>query len=114
MNMPVKTLAMKRLKGCKRTFYMDEHGGYRHEYVEFYPAELVEKLIEDLSNQVLEKRKKWTSMADLYRTKRKELRDSRHAAVAAKEKLKKCMLVSHNLIKDCPYKRAAINLVRGV
>ena len=114
--MPVKTLAMNRLKGRKRTFYMDEHGGYSHKYVDFYPAELVEKIIEDLSNQVLEERKKWSSMADFYRTKRKELRDSRHAAVASKEKLKKCinLLVSHDLIKDCPYKSAVINLARGV
>lgn len=114
--MPVKTLAMNRLKGSKRTFYMDEHGGYSHKYVDFYPAELVEKIIEDLSNQVLEERKKWSSMADFYRTKRKELRDSRHAAVAAKEKLEKCinLLVSHDLIKDCPYKSAVINLAKGV
>lgn len=114
--MPVKTLAMKRLNGSKRTFYMDEHGGYSHKYVDFYPAELVEKIIEDLSNQVLEERKNWTSLSDYYRTKRKELRDSRHAAVAAKEKLEKCinLLVSHDLIKDCPYKSAVINLARGV
>jgi len=114
--MPVKTLAMNRLKGSKRTFYMDEHGGYSHKYVDFYPAELVEKIIEDLSNQVLEERKKWSSMGDFYRTKRKELRDSRHAAVASKEKLEKCLnlLVSHDLIKDCPYKSAVINLARGV
>lgn len=114
--MPVKTLAMNRLKGSKRTFYMDEHGGYSHKYVDFYPAELVEKIIEDLSNQVLEERKKWSSMADFYRTKRKELRDSRHAAVAAKEKLAKCihLLVSHDLIKDCPYKSAVINIAKGV
>ena len=114
--MPVKTLAMNRLKGSKRTFYMDEHGGYSHKYVDFYPAELVERIIEDLSNQVLEERKKWSSMADFYRTKRKELRDSRHAAVSAKEKLEKCinLLVSHDLIKDCPYKSAVINLARGV
>lgn len=110
--MPVKTLAMKRLKGTKRTFYMDEYGGYKHEDIEFYPAELVEKIIEDLSNQVLEERKKWTSMNDLYRTRRKELRDSRHAAVVAKEKLEKFinLLVSHDLIKDCPEKNALINL----
>lgn len=114
--MPVKTLAMNRLKGSKRTFYMDEHGGYSHKYVDFYPADVVEKIIEDLSNQVLEERKKWSSMADFYRTKRKELRDSRHAAVASKEKLAKCinLLVSHDLIKDCPYKSAVINLAKGV
>ena len=114
--MPVKTLAMNRLKGSKRTFYMDEHGGYSHKYVDFYPADVVEKIIEDLSNQVLEERKKWSSMGDFYRTKRKELRDSRHAAVAAKEKLEKCinLLVSNDLIKDCPYKTAVINLARGV
>lgn len=45
--MSVKTLAMKRLKGSKRTFYMDEHGGYSHKYVDFYPAELVERIIEE-------------------------------------------------------------------
>lgn len=114
--MPVKTLAMNRLKDSKRTFYMDEHGGYSHKYVDFYPADIVEKIIEDLSNQVLEERKKWSSMGDFYRTKRKELRDSRHAAVAAKDKLAKCinLLVSHDLIKDCPYKSAVINLARGV
>jgi hypothetical protein len=107
---------MNRLKDSKRTFYMDAHGGYSHKYVDFYPAELVEKIIEDPSSQVLEERKKWSSMGDFYRTKRKELRDSRHAAVAAKEKLAKCinLLVSHDLIKDCPYKSAVINLARGV
>jgi hypothetical protein len=114
--MPVKTLAMRRLKGSKRTFYMDEHGGYSHKDVDFYPAELVEKIIEDLSNQVLEERKKWSSLGDYYRTKRKELRASRHATVAAKEKLAKCinLLVSHDLIKDCPYKNAVINFTRGI
>lgn len=114
--MPVKTLAMRRLKGKKRTFYMDEHGGYSHKDVDFYPAVLVEKIIEDLSNQVLEERKKWSSLGDYYRTKRKELRASRHAAVAAKEKLEKCinLLVSHDLIKDCPYKNAVINFTRGI
>lgn len=72
--MPVKTLAMKRLNGSKRTFYMDEHGGYSHKNVDFYPAELVEKIIEDLSNQVLEERKKWTSVFDSSRSKRDHLR----------------------------------------
>jgi len=81
--MPVKTIAMNRLKGHKRQFYMDEHGGYRHEYVDFYPAELVEKIIDDLSRQVLEERKKWTEMFDHFRSKRTELRKQRHEAVAA-------------------------------
>lgn len=85
--MPVKTLAMNRLKGHKRNFYMDEHGGYRHEYVDFYPAELVEKVITDLSNQVLEERKKWTSMFDSFRDKRKSLRKERHDAQAALHRL---------------------------
>ena len=85
--MPVKTLAMNRLKGDKRNFYMDEHGGYRHEYVDFYPAELVEKIIEDLSNQVLEERKKWTSVFDSSRSKRDHLRKKRHDAVAALHRL---------------------------
>lgn len=84
--MPVKTIAMKRLEGQKRTFYMDEHGGYQHEYVDFYPAELVEKIIEDLSNQVLEERKKWTSMFNHFKAKRKELRDALHAAIVARDK----------------------------
>lgn len=86
--MPVKTLAMRRLKGEKRTFYCDEHGGYRHEYVDFYPAELVEKIIEDLSNQVLEERKEWSSLSDQYRNKRKELRKERHDALDALHKLR--------------------------
>lgn len=85
--MPVKTIAMNKLKGQKRTFYMDEHGGYRHEYVDFYPAELVEKIIEDLSNQVLEERKKWTSVFDSSRSKRDTLRKQRHDAIAALHKL---------------------------
>ena len=113
--MPVKTIVMRKLEGQKRTFYVDEHGGYRHEYVAFYPAELVEKIIADLSNQVLEERKKWTSMFDHYKAKRKELRDARHAAVAEKDKLSRCLnlLVAHDLIKDCPYKVAVKNLVTG-
>lgn len=113
--MPVKTIAMRKLEGQKRSFYMDEHSGYRHEYVAFYPAELVEKIIADLSNQVLEERKKWTSMSDHYKAKRKELRDARHAAVAEKDKLSRCLnlLVSHDLIKDCPYKVAVKNLIMG-
>ncbi len=85
--MPVKTIAMNKLKGQKRTFYMDEHGGYRHEYVDFYPAELVEKIIEDLSNQVLEERKKWTSVFDSSRSKRDNLRKQRHDAIAALHRL---------------------------
>lgn len=85
--MPVKTLAMRRLKGEKRTFYCDEHGGYRHEYVDFYPAELVEKIIEDLSNQVLEERKECSRLSDQYRNKRKELRKERHDALDALHKL---------------------------
>lgn len=113
--MPVKTIVMKKLKGTKRTFYMDEHSGYKHEYVDFYPAELVEKIITDLSNQVLEERKKWTSMFDHFKGKRKELRDARHAAVAEKDKYAKALrlLVGHDLIKDCPYKTAVKNLVKG-
>lgn len=85
--MPVKTLAMNRLKGHKRNFYMDEHGGYRHEYVDFYPAELVEKIIEDLSNQVLAERKKWSELFDIFRDRRKKLRQERHGAVAALHRL---------------------------
>ena len=85
--MPVKTLAMNRLKGHKRNFYMDEHGGYRHEYVDFYPAELVEKIIEDLSNQVLAERKKWTSVFDSSRCLRGHLRKQRHDAIAALHRL---------------------------
>ena len=86
--MPVKTIAMNKLKGQKRTFYMDEHGDYRHEYVDFYPAELVEKIIEDLSNQVLEERKKWSRLSDQYRNKRKELRKERHNTLDALHKLR--------------------------
>lgn len=78
---------MNRLKGHERTFYMDEHGGYCHEYVDFYPAELVEKIIEDLSNQVLEERKKWTSVFDSSRSKRGHLRKQRHNAVSALHRL---------------------------
>lgn len=113
--MPVKTIAMRKLKGQKRTFYCDVHCGYRHEYVDFYPAELVEKIIADLSNQVLEERKKWTSMFNHFKAKRKELRDARHAAVSDKDKLSRCLnlLVSHDLIKDCLYKAAIKNLVMG-
>lgn len=85
--MPVKTLAMNRLKGHKRNFYMDEHGVYRHEYVDFYPAKLVEEIITDLSNQVLEERKKWTSVFDSFRSKRGTLRKQRHGAVAALHRL---------------------------
>ena len=112
--MPVKTITMKKLEGKKRTFYCDEHGGYRHEYVDFYPAEVVEKIIADLSNQVLAERKKWASMFDHFKAKRKELRDARHAAVHEKDELAKCLnlLVSHDLIKDCPYKVAVRNLVK--
>lgn len=111
--MPVKTIAMKRLEGQKRTFYCDEHGPYRHVDVAFYPAELVEKIITDLSNQVLEERKKWTSMLDHFKAKRKELRDARHAAVHEKDKYEKALrlLVFHDLIKDCPYKVAVKNLI---
>lgn len=86
--MPVKTIAMKRLEGQKRTFYMDEHGPYRHVDVDFYPAELVEKIIEDLSNQVLEERKKWDSLFEQYRNKRKELRQEKHDAQDALHKLR--------------------------
>lgn len=112
--MPVKTIAMKRLGGKKRTFYMDEHGDYRHEYVDFCPAKLVEKIIADLSNQVLEERKKWTSMFDHFKAKRKALRDARHTAVAEKDKYEKALrlLVAHDLIKDCLYKAAVKNLVK--
>lgn len=85
--MPVKTLAMNRLKGHKRNFYLDEHGGYRHEYVDFYPAELVEKVIDDLSRQVLDERKKWSEMFDYFRSKRTELRKERHDAIAALHRL---------------------------
>lgn len=85
--MPVKTIAMNKLKGQKRTFYMDEHGGYRHEYVDFYPADIVEKIITDLSNQVLEERKKWTSVFDSSRSKRGNLRKQRHDAIAALHRL---------------------------
>lgn len=113
--MPFKTIAMRRLEGKKHTFYMDEHGPYRHVDVDFYPADLVEKIITDLSNQVLEERKKWTSMFDYFKAKRKELRDARHAVVREKDKYAKCLnlLVSHDLIKDCPYKVAIKNLVKG-
>lgn len=81
--MPVKTLAMKRLKGEERTFYMDEHGGYSHEYVDFYPAKLVEEIITDLSNQVLEERKKWDSLFEQSKARRKELQDKRNKVITA-------------------------------
>ena len=112
--MPVRTIAMKSLERKKRTFYIDEHGPYRHVNVDFYPANLVEKIIKDLSNQVIEERKKWTSMFDHFKAKRKELRDDRHAAVAEKDRYRKTLriLVEHDLIKDCPYKAAVRNLVK--
>ena len=78
--MPVKTLAMRRLNGQKRSFYCDD--GIHHCNIDFYPAELVEKIITDLSDQVLEGRKKWNSLFDQFKAKRKELRDDRHAAIA--------------------------------
>lgn len=98
--MPVKTIAMKRLEGQKRTFYMDEHGGYQHEYVDFYPAELVEKIITDLSNQVLEWRRNWNSLFFRSKLRRRELLDKRHAAVTEKDKelrhanYKRCLTMS--------------------
>lgn len=110
--MPVKTIAMRKLKGEKRSFYCDD--GCNHREIDFYPAELVEKIITDLSSQVLEERKKWTSMFDHFKAKRKELRDSRHAAVAEKDKYERALriLVEHDLVKDCPYKAAVKNLVK--
>lgn len=112
--MPVRNIAMKRLEKKKHTFYIDEHGPYCHVNVDFYPADLVENIISDLSNQVLEERKKWTSMFDYFKAKRKELRDARHAAVSEKSKYERALhiLVAHNLIKDCPYKAAVKNLVK--
>lgn len=86
--MPVKTLAMRKLKNQKRTFYCDEHGGYKHEYVDFYPAELVEKIIEDLSNQVLEERKKWDRLFEKYKNNRKELHKEKHDVLDALHKLR--------------------------
>lgn len=114
--MPVRTIAMKSLERKKRTFYIDEHGPYRHVNVDFYPADLVEKIITDLSNQVLEERKKWTSMFDYFKAKRKELRDSRHAAVDERDQYRKTLqiLVEHDLINDCPYKAEVKNLVKRV
>ena len=112
--MPVRTIAMKSLEREKRKFYMDEHGPYHHVYVDFYPADLVDKIIMDLSNQVIEERKKWTSMFDYFKAKRKELKDARHAAVNEKDRYGKTLriLVEHDLIKDCPYKAAVRNLVK--
>lgn len=81
--MPVKTLAMQRLKNKAHTFYVDEHGGYSHEYVDFYPAHLVEEIITDLSNQVLDERKKWNSLFDQYKAMRKKLRKERYDALHA-------------------------------
>lgn len=46
------------------------------------PAELVEKIITDLANQVLEGRKNWNSLFERFKAKRKELRDDRHTAIA--------------------------------
>lgn len=114
--MPVKSIAMKRLKRQKRNFYMDEGlGGYQHEYVDFYPAELVEKIITDLSNQVLEERKKWNSLFFRSQLRRRKLWDKRHAAEVERDKYVKALrvLVEHDLIKDCPYKAAVENLVKG-
>lgn len=148
--MPVRTIAMKRLEGKKRTFYMDEHGPYRHVNVDFYPADLVENIIADLSNQVLEERKKWACMFDYFKAKRKGLRDARHAAVVEKDRYEKelaelkadydevrgrlqtanlikdeqkekedkllsCLrcLVMRDLIKDCPEKDSAIEIIKG-
>lgn len=81
--MPVKTLAMRKLKNKARTFYVDEHGDYSHEYVDFYPASLVEEIITDLSNQVLDERKKWNSLFEQYKAMRKKLRKERYDAIHA-------------------------------
>ena len=110
--MPVKTIAIRKLKGEKRSFYCDD--GCHHREIDFYPAELVEKIITDLSSQVLEERKKWACMFDHFKAKRKELRDARHAAVAEKDKYERALriLVEHDLIKDCPHKAAVKNLVK--
>ena len=48
----------------------------------------VEEILEDLANQVLEERKKWSSLSDQYRNKRKELRKERHDALDALHKLR--------------------------
>lgn len=112
--MPVRTIAMKRLKGQKRTFYMDEGpGGYQHKYVDFYPAELVEKIITDLSDQVLEGRRKWNSLFFRSQLQRKRLWDKRHAAEVERDKYLKALrvLVEHDLIKACLYRVRIKNFV---
>lgn len=111
--MPVKSIAMQRLKGKKRSFYCDD--GCNHREIDFYPADVAEKVIADLSHQVLVERRTWTSMFDSFRAKRKELRDARHAAEAERDKYAKALrlLVEHNLIKDCPYIVAVKNLVKS-
>lgn len=76
--MPVKTIAMQRLKGHEHSCY----NSWTHRQETFYPADLVEKIITDLSNEVLEGRKKWNSLFDQFKAKRKELRDDRHAAIS--------------------------------
>lgn len=139
--MPVKTIAMKKLKGTKRTFYCDD--GCLHKDVDFYPADLVEKIITDLSNQVLEGRRKWNSLFFRSQLRRRKLWDKRAAAIAEvgnlkadykeacdrlqtanlikdeqkekADKLLSCLrcLVMRDLIKDCPEKDSAVEIVKG-
>lgn len=104
--MPVKIKAMQFLKGWKDTFYCDQWGPsrgnviYEHQYVDFYPAERVEKLIDDLSKQVLEERRKWTAMWDKCKTTRRKTRDACHAAILKKDKEIKQLKTELDAIKN--------------
>lgn len=72
--MPVKTIAMNKLIPYKHTFYQDQGwDGVNHRERDFYPAELVESIIEDLSNQVLNERKSFNDAFSLWLNRRKVL-----------------------------------------
>lgn len=97
--MPVKTLAMRKLQGEKRAFYCDD--GCHHREIDFYPAELVEKIITDLSNQVLEGRKEWNSLFDRFKARRSELRKERYQALAALKRLRVAYAELQAAIAEC-------------
>ena len=76
-----------KMKNDSTISLFDAAEAIRRELVNKGKAELVEKIIDDLSRQVLDERKKWSEMFDYFRSKRTELRKERHDAIAALHRL---------------------------
>ena len=90
---------LEKIKNTQRRFYIDD--GCVHADVPFYPADVVEKTVRSLDNEIFEQRRTINSLISQHQARRKQLRKERHDARDALKHLRVAYAELQARIAEC-------------